>query len=188
MRQGEGPQVQTSEQALGTVSPDHAGRNIGLCNGKLSTMSGEEVESMEQSKLADRVGKVGSSWRAPGRWWRGCVPSFLFMDSALSHVQVSVFFRTSPKHKLKIIKVSCVQGQVLPRLSFRVKSRAVVTALLHGTAQGPRRQKPRHPQARAAFPRSRAAASVVSSTQPLGRGGLGPVTPCRHCSQGTEAG
>ncbi|XP_011938420.1 PREDICTED: calcium-transporting ATPase type 2C member 2 isoform X1 [Cercocebus atys] len=51
------------------------GRNIGLCNGKLKAMSGEEVDSVEKGELADRVGKV------------------------------SVFFRTSPKHKLKIIKV-----------------------------------------------------------------------------------
>uniref|UniRef100_A0A8C7BVN2 P-type Ca(2+) transporter n=1 Tax=Neovison vison TaxID=452646 RepID=A0A8C7BVN2_NEOVI len=51
-----------------------AGRNIGLCNGKLKAMSGDEVENMEQEELADCVGKV------------------------------SVFFRTSPKHKLKIIK------------------------------------------------------------------------------------
>ncbi|ELK31427.1 Calcium-transporting ATPase type 2C member 2 [Myotis davidii] len=34
------------------------GQNIGLCNGKLSAMSGEEVESMEPSKLADHVGKA----------------------------------------------------------------------------------------------------------------------------------
>lgn len=46
--------------ALSADSPHHAGRNIGLCNGKLSAMSGEEVESMELSKLADHVGKVGS--------------------------------------------------------------------------------------------------------------------------------
>ncbi|XP_047567292.1 calcium-transporting ATPase type 2C member 2 [Lutra lutra] len=50
------------------------GRSIGLCNGKLKAMSGDEVENMEQEELADCVGKV------------------------------SVFFRTSPKHKLKIIK------------------------------------------------------------------------------------
>uniref|UniRef100_A0A5F5PXJ5 Calcium-transporting ATPase n=1 Tax=Equus caballus TaxID=9796 RepID=A0A5F5PXJ5_HORSE len=52
------------------------GRNIGLCNGQLKAVSGEEVDSMEQDELADRVRKV------------------------------SVFFRTSPKHKLKIIKKS----------------------------------------------------------------------------------
>lgn len=41
-------------------SPSHTGRNIGLCNGKLKAMSGEEVDSMEQGELADHVGKVGS--------------------------------------------------------------------------------------------------------------------------------
>uniref|UniRef100_A0A8C0JRS9 Calcium-transporting ATPase n=1 Tax=Canis lupus dingo TaxID=286419 RepID=A0A8C0JRS9_CANLU len=35
------------------------GRNIGLCNGKLKAMSGEEVESMEQEELANCIGKVG---------------------------------------------------------------------------------------------------------------------------------
>lgn len=40
-----------------------AGRNIGLCNGKLKAMSGDEVENMEQEELADCVGKVGASRR-----------------------------------------------------------------------------------------------------------------------------
>lgn len=48
------------------IPPHHAGQNIGLCNGKLSAMSGEEVESMEPSKLADHVGKVGSPWGLTG--------------------------------------------------------------------------------------------------------------------------
>lgn len=49
-------------------SPHHAGQNIGLCNGKLSAMSGEEVESMEPSKLADHVGKVGPPGGSLGAW------------------------------------------------------------------------------------------------------------------------
>ncbi|XP_003917301.1 calcium-transporting ATPase type 2C member 2 isoform X3 [Papio anubis] len=59
------------------------GRNIGLCNGQLKAMSGEEVDSVEKGELADRVGKV------------------------------SVFFRTSPKHKLKIIKALQESGAVV---------------------------------------------------------------------------
>lgn len=70
-------------------------------------MSGDEVENMEQEELADCVGKVGSSrgGLAAGRRERF---SSKFTDSALlcPCTQVSVFFRTSPKHKLKIIKVS----------------------------------------------------------------------------------
>lgn len=58
-----GPQSQAPKQALRTDSPYHAGRNIDLCNGRLKAMSGEEVESMEHSKLADHVGKVESSQR-----------------------------------------------------------------------------------------------------------------------------
>ncbi|XP_007937398.1 calcium-transporting ATPase type 2C member 2 [Orycteropus afer afer] len=50
------------------------GRNIGLCNGQLRSMSGAEVDSMEEGELAEHARKV------------------------------SVFFRTSPKHKLKLIK------------------------------------------------------------------------------------
>nr|XP_031536785.1 calcium-transporting ATPase type 2C member 2 [Vicugna pacos] len=59
------------------------GRSIGLCNGKLNAMSGEEVESAEQGELAERVRKV------------------------------SVFFRTSPKHKLKIIKALQESGAIV---------------------------------------------------------------------------
>ncbi|XP_074864365.1 calcium-transporting ATPase type 2C member 2 isoform X2 [Carettochelys insculpta] len=50
------------------------GRNIGLCNGQLKTMSGEELDHMAESELSSAIKNV------------------------------SVFFRTSPKHKLKIIK------------------------------------------------------------------------------------
>ncbi|XP_032342774.1 calcium-transporting ATPase type 2C member 2 isoform X4 [Camelus ferus] len=59
------------------------GRSIGLCNGKLNAMSGEEVESAEQGELDERVRKV------------------------------SVFFRTSPKHKLKIIKALQESGAIV---------------------------------------------------------------------------
>lgn len=61
--QVQGPQ----SQALRRDCPHLAGRNIGLCNGKLSAMSGEEVESAEQGELAERVGKVGSSRGSPPR-------------------------------------------------------------------------------------------------------------------------
>lgn len=49
------------EPAGSEGSPHHAGRSIGLCNGKLKAMSGEEVDGMEQEELADCVGKVRSS-------------------------------------------------------------------------------------------------------------------------------
>lgn len=54
----------------GTVPP-HAGRTIGLCSETPSAMSGEEVESMEQGKLAERVGQVGAPCGSLGEGWRG---------------------------------------------------------------------------------------------------------------------
>ena len=75
------------------VSPYHTGRNIGLCNGKLSTMSGEEVESMEQSKLTDHVGKVGSSRGVAGRW--GVVFSALHSLTLLFHTSISRYLSSS---------------------------------------------------------------------------------------------
>lgn len=45
------------DQTLCTDSPK--GRNIGLSNGQLKTMSGEEVDGMEQGVLASHVGQVG---------------------------------------------------------------------------------------------------------------------------------
>lgn len=82
-------------------------------------MSGEEVESAEQSELAERVGKVGSPRGSPaGCGARGC---HVLSADALSprlRLQVSVFYRTSPKHKLKIIKVSRVP-RLVPRGTAR---------------------------------------------------------------------
>lgn len=88
------------------LSPDSLkGRTIGLCDEKLKAMSGEEVEGMEQGTLAARVRQVGSPRGQTGQRWRASPPP-MSTDGALAPFQVSIFFRTSPKHKVKIIKVS----------------------------------------------------------------------------------
>lgn len=81
------------------------GRTIGLCNEKLKVMSGEEVESMEQGTLAAQVRQVSSPRGRQGRDGRGLhlLCPLMALDSVF---QVSIFFRTSPKHKVKIIKVT----------------------------------------------------------------------------------
>ncbi|KAL4661744.1 hypothetical protein H8957_015145 [Semnopithecus entellus] len=82
------------------------GRNIGLCNGKLKAMSGEEVDSVEKGELADRVGKV------------------------------SVFFRTSPKHKLKIIKALQESGAIVAMTGDGVNDAVALKSSDIGIAMG----------------------------------------------------
>ncbi|XP_062966382.1 calcium-transporting ATPase type 2C member 2 [Cynocephalus volans] len=82
------------------------GRSISLCSGKLSAMSGEEVECAEPGQLAGRVG------------------------------QVSVFFRTSPKHKLKIIKALQESGAIVAMTGDGVNDAVALKSADIGIAMG----------------------------------------------------
>ncbi|XP_020844919.1 calcium-transporting ATPase type 2C member 2 [Phascolarctos cinereus] len=82
------------------------GRNIGLCNGNLKAMSGEEVENMEKSELSANVRKV------------------------------SIFFRTSPKHKLKIIKALQESGAIVGMTGDGVNDAVALKSADIGIAMG----------------------------------------------------
>ncbi|XP_034378381.1 calcium-transporting ATPase type 2C member 2 [Arvicanthis niloticus] len=82
------------------------GRTIGLCNEKLKAMSGEEVEGTEQGALAARVR------------------------------QVSIFFRTSPKHKVKIIKALQESGAVVAMTGDGVNDSVALKSADIGIAMG----------------------------------------------------
>uniref|UniRef100_A0A8C5JXF3 Calcium-transporting ATPase n=1 Tax=Jaculus jaculus TaxID=51337 RepID=A0A8C5JXF3_JACJA len=82
------------------------GRNVGLCSGKLRAMSGEEVEGMEHGALAAHIG------------------------------QISVFFRTSPKHKVKIIKALQESGAVVAMTGDGVNDAVALKSADIGIAMG----------------------------------------------------
>ncbi|NXK89494.1 AT2C2 ATPase, partial [Formicarius rufipectus] len=82
------------------------GQSIGLCNGKLRAMSGEELDQLEEAELASTVQNV------------------------------SIFFRTSPKHKLKIIKALQRAGAVVSMTGDGVNDAVALKSADIGIAMG----------------------------------------------------
>ncbi|KAM6430114.1 calcium-transporting ATPase type 2C member 2 [Liasis olivaceus] len=82
------------------------GQNIGLCNGKMNAMSGEELENIDESVLSSRVKNV------------------------------SIFFRTSPKHKLKIIKALQNAGAIVGMTGDGVNDAVALKSADIGIAMG----------------------------------------------------
>ncbi|KAJ6657171.1 hypothetical protein lerEdw1_002760 [Lerista edwardsae] len=82
------------------------GRNIGLCNGSMKAMSGEELDHITESALSSTVKNV------------------------------SIFYRTSPKHKLKIIKALQQGGSVVGMTGDGVNDAVALKSADIGVAMG----------------------------------------------------
>ncbi|NXE08500.1 AT2C2 ATPase, partial [Lophotis ruficrista] len=82
------------------------GQNIGLCNGKLKAMSGEELDQLAEAELSSTVKNV------------------------------SIFFRTSPKHKLKIVKALQRAGAVVSMTGDGVNDAVALKSADIGIAMG----------------------------------------------------
>ncbi|NWH67231.1 AT2C2 ATPase, partial [Geococcyx californianus] len=82
------------------------GQNIGLCNGKLKAMSGEELDQLSDTELSSTVKNI------------------------------SIFFRTSPKHKLKIIKALQRAGAVVSMTGDGVNDAVALKSADIGIAMG----------------------------------------------------
>ncbi|NWR72321.1 AT2C2 ATPase, partial [Centropus unirufus] len=81
-------------------------QNIGLCNGKLKAMSGEELDQLSDAELSSTVKNV------------------------------SIFFRTSPKHKLKIIKALQRDGAIVSMTGDGVNDAVALKSADIGIAMG----------------------------------------------------
>lgn len=82
------------------------GRNIGLCNGRMKAMSGEELDNITESALSSAVKNV------------------------------SIFYRTSPKHKLKIIKALQQGGAIVGMTGDGVNDAVALKSADIGVAMG----------------------------------------------------
>uniref|UniRef100_A0A803SRY6 Calcium-transporting ATPase n=1 Tax=Anolis carolinensis TaxID=28377 RepID=A0A803SRY6_ANOCA len=82
------------------------GRTIGLCNGKMKAMSGEMLENITESALSSTIQNV------------------------------SIFYRTSPKHKLKIIKALQQAGAIVGMTGDGVNDAVALKSADIGVAMG----------------------------------------------------
>ncbi|XP_053126371.1 calcium-transporting ATPase type 2C member 2 [Hemicordylus capensis] len=82
------------------------GKSIGLCNGRMKAMSGEELENITETALSSAVKNV------------------------------SIFFRTSPKHKLKIIKALQQAGAIVGMTGDGVNDAVALKSADIGVAMG----------------------------------------------------
>ncbi|KAM9301958.1 calcium-transporting ATPase type 2C member 2 [Gastrophryne carolinensis] len=82
------------------------GRSIGLSNGQLKAMSGEDLDRLDETSLSSLVTKV------------------------------SIFYRTSPKHKLKIIKALQRTGAIVGMTGDGVNDAVALKSADIGVAMG----------------------------------------------------
>lgn len=95
-------------------SASPAASRLGLLSKGCQSLSGEEVDHLDLQQLSHVVLRVSLHTPAARVWeYGGCV---INTDSALSP-QIAVFYRASPRHKLKIVKVGGVAAEMLRSVS-----------------------------------------------------------------------
>lgn len=100
-----------------------AASRIGLFSKGGQSLSGEEVDQLDLQQLSQIISRVSAHTHAHTVMFQSSVAVTDGVPGSALCPQISVFYRASPRHKLKIVKVSRQEVQFMKQEKLNKRDR-----------------------------------------------------------------